>query len=152
MPANASPVGTKALTYSPSPILSSLLVPALRPRTRLISFTVSSRTRSFDAPRSASARSAFLTRRASTSAAIAAAGWSMARRLILAERSSSMAYRSASQLTNASKSRNRSLRDCWVAESVFTNSSHRCGHGCGMDEAVGAGSKVCGPRFTGEDE
>jgi hypothetical protein len=52
-PANASPTGTNVRTKLPSPRGSTRRVPALRPRTRLISATASSRAFCAVAPRSA---------------------------------------------------------------------------------------------------
>ena len=75
------------------------------------------------APRSASARSAARTRRASVSAALAPAGCSRARRCIPAARSASSTLAASSHRTSASKSRRPSTRSPRCVSSVLMKSS-----------------------------
>ena len=98
-------------------------MPALRPRTRLISASASWRTAACGAPRSASARRAARMRRASASAALAPAGCSRARRSMPAARSASSTPAAVSQCASASKSRRVSTRTPWCVSSVLTKSS-----------------------------
>ncbi len=123
--AKASPPATKFRVYTPSGEISRRRVPALRPRTRLISATASVRASLETAPCSASARRALRTRRASSSAAVAPAGCCSARRMIATRRSWSMTPTAANHSSMVPKSRSASRRTPSSMSSVLTKSSQR---------------------------